>query len=130
MTKKFDLKTLNPRERSNLGAWVDIRLGGEPVGLSILVKGRFSDAYIKLTRDAMRKQQAEFRATKEFPLMDPDDQDAQRVALAVACTAGWRGESAPGEFSPEAARELYEAQPWIVEQIDKAIGEDARFLKS
>lgn len=126
---KFDLKTLNPRQRANDGAWVDIRLASEPIGLEIKVRGRFSDAYTKISRDVKRQQQAQFKATKEFPMLDPEDQDAQTVSLAVACTVGWRGESIPGDFSEAAARELYEQHPWILEQVDRAIGEDARFLK-
>lgn len=126
---KIDLKSLNPKARANDGAWVEIRLDGEPIGLDIKVRGRFSDAFEKISRDAQRRAAAEFKKTKEFHLPDPEDTEQKRMDVALACTIDWRGESAPGEFSADAARDLYTRHVWILEQVDRAIMEDARFLK-
>ena len=126
---KLDLKALNPKQRANDGAWVEIRLDGEPIGLEIKVRGRFSDVYEKISRDAQRRAAAEFKRTKEFQMPDPEDTEQKRLEIATACTVDWRGDANQGEFSAAAARELYQAQPWILEQVDRAITEDARFLK-
>ena len=126
---KIDLKTLDPKARANAGAWVEIRLDGEPIGLEIKIRGRFSEVYEKISRDAQRRAAAEFKRTKEFSLPDPDDQEAKKLEVAVACTIDWRGDAGQDAYSPEAARELYKQHPWILEQVDRAIAEDARFLK-
>lgn len=125
----MDLKALNPKQRCNDGAWVEIRLDNEPIGLEIKVRGRFSDAYEKISRDAQRRAAAQFKKTKDFALPDPEDTEQKRLEIGLACTVDWRGESAPGEFSAEAARALYTDHVWILEQVDRAITEDVRFLK-
>lgn len=129
MAKRIDWTTYDPRKRSNDGAWIPIKLGGEPIDFEIRVQGRLSSTYTEISRAAKRHQQEVFRKTKEIPLMTPEEQDEQQLALAVACSAGWRGDDAPGEFSKDAAAKFYAAQPEVFEQIARAIEDDARFLK-
>lgn len=126
----FDLDALDPKALANEGAWVQIRLDNEPIGLEIKVQGRFSDAYEKQQQQLLRQQRNEFKRSGKFPVSDPSEDEQRRVDLAVLVSIDWRGPATKERpFSKDLIRQTYVKQPWIVEQIDRAIMEDARFLK-
>ena len=105
-----------------------LKIGSVPVGLDIKIRGRFSDVFEKLSRAEQRRIQAEFKRTKEFALPDPVDASEKKLDLIVACAIDWRGKNAKVPFTAEAVRALLVKHPQFVEQIDKAITEDERFL--
>jgi hypothetical protein len=126
----FDLDALDPKALSNEGAWVDIRLDNEPIGLQIRVQGRFSDAYERHNQTFIRQQRAEFKRTGKMPMSDPSDDEERRIELAVLLSIDWQGKATKDKpFSKEGIRAVYKKQPWILEQVDRAVMEDARFLK-
>lgn len=127
-TTDIDLDNLDPRALCNAGAWVALKIGSIPAGLDIKIRGRFSDVFEKLARQEQRKIQAEFKRTKEFAFPDPADAADKKLDLIVACAIDWRGKNAKVPFSPEAVRALLVKHPQFVEQLDKAIVEDERFL--
>ena len=128
------LSTVNPKRKSNEGADVAITIDGEPTGAVIRVLGKYSDVAEKLQREAVRRLQRQYSKSNKFVPPDPTDAEQERIAYAVACTMSWSGiEGADGKplaFSPQAATELYAEHKWILEQVDKAIGDDALFLKA
>lgn len=128
------LSTLDPKKSSNDGAAVDIKLDGESTGATITVRGKYSDIAEKLQRDAVRRLQRDYKKTGKFVPQDPVDAEEERIAYATACTIGWTGiegeDGKPLPFSPAAAADLYAKHKWILEQVDKAIGDDALFLKA
>lgn len=58
--------------------------------------------------------------------------EAKALDSLVACTLGWRGvmDADDNEViaSPAIVRALYEAEPWIAEQVQAAYGEKSRFF--
>ena len=127
-TNDIDLDNLDPRALCNAGAWVPLKVGSIPAGLDIKIRGRFSDVFEKLSRAEQRRIQAEFKRTKEFALPDPVDSNEKKIDLLVACSIDWRGPNAKAPFSADAVRALFIKHPQFVEQIDKAITEDERFV--
>ena len=127
-TPDIDLDNLDPRALCNAGAWVPLKVGSIPAGLDIKIRGRFSDVFEKISRQEQRKIQAEFKLTKEFALPDPVDANEKKLDLIVACAIDWRGKNAKVPFSADALRALLVKHPQFVEQLDKAIVEDGRFL--
>lgn len=124
----IDLDSIDPRQRCNEGAWVTLKIGTVPVGLEVKMRGRFSDVYEKISRDTVRAAHQDFKRTKEFNLPDPVDAEEKKLAVVIACGIAWRGKNAKVAFSPDAFRALLQKQPQFIEQLDRAIGEDERFL--
>jgi hypothetical protein len=58
--------------------------------------------------------------------------EAKALDSLVACTLGWKGvEDADGNAliaSASMVRALYDAEPWIAEQVQAAYGEKSRFF--
>lgn len=128
------LSSINPKRASNEGVDVPILIDGEPTGAVIKVRGKYSDVAEKLQREAVRRLQRQYTKSNKFVPPDPVDAEEERIAYAVACTIGWSGiegeDGKPLEFSAEAATKVYGLHKWILDQVDKAIGDDALFLKA
>lgn len=133
---KLDGKAINAQEKFNAGIWFPIRLDGEPIGLELKLLSRFSDTGEKLSRAAVRLQRAEFQKTGKFNLPDPVDADAQKLDYVTALVTDWRGSAIADEsgavppFSQAGLVELLSDNKWMIEQVDKGIADDARFLKA
>lgn len=57
--------------------------------------------------------------------------EADSIDLLAGATKGWKhivDSGKPVEFSPQAARDLYERYPWLAEQISEFVNNRANFL--
>ena len=128
------LSKINPKQASNEGSIVEIKIDGEATGATITVRGKYSDVAEKMQRAALRKTLQDYKKAGKYVPTDPDDQETERIAYAVACTIAWEGiegkDGQPLEFTEANATALYREHKWILVQIDEAIGDDARFLKA
>lgn len=129
------LSALDPRAAANKGAAVIItNPDGEPTGEVIYIRGRLSDIAEKLQRAADVRQQQNYKKYGKLTFLAPAEAKEEKVLYAAALTIGWDNISdlngAPRQFSANAARDLYEFNALILEQVDKGIANDALFLKA
>lgn len=125
----MDISTLSTSALSNDGAELEIRhpQTGQSTGIVIVLRGRDSKVYRKLTNEFRAKAMRE-------KINDPvEAAETKAIDSRVACTVTWRGMEKDGkewEFSAERARELYtdEGYAWLVDQIDTFIQDRANFL--
>lgn len=123
----FDLSTFRPAaDLSELGHTFEPRLpgGGVGIGATITVRGPQSAAVVAHNEEryaAARRREAQARKRGREP--EPvglAELEAAMVDLAVAHTAGWVGVvegGAPVACTPQAARSLYAAHPWLRDQV-------------
>jgi len=135
--KKVDLAAIDTVKGSNEGFNVRIYHPGtnEDLDISIIVLGKDSDTFQKISRAQNKKRVAKmqkggFRNTTPVPI-EEIEQDG--IDLLAACTTGWTGVIIEGKeipFSTDNAVMVYERFPWIKEQVDTAIGDRANFIKA
>lgn len=100
--------------------------GGQPI--SITLAGGDSERARK-ARNAAHNRRLQ-RMNKK---LTAESLEAEGLDVLVACTLGWQNIHFEGEdlaFSPDNARKLYKAVPWIREQVDAFIVDRANFLPS
>lgn len=97
---------------------------GRPIGATITVVGvRSRQVREHARRQYARAQAREVAARKRGKDADPltlDEIDESLTETAIVYTAGWEGFERDGQplpFSPEAARELYTAHPWLRDRV-------------
>jgi hypothetical protein len=129
------LKDLYTRDRANEGVLLDL-LGpdGEPLGISIVLRGVDSDAY-RQANDAFNRAMVRLAAAVRAQGADATllvstqaDKESAQLAACAALVAGWTG--VEEEYSPEAAIELLREAPYIRDQVYNAAHERDRFLGS
>ena len=106
---------------------------GEGSGVFIKVLGTDSKAFKQRSAELSRNAVDRRRARDGQPA-DPDENDSDEAELLSNCTVAWRGlENDDGTdlvFTKAKAKELYLNYPLIKEQVDRAISDRARFIKS
>jgi hypothetical protein len=107
---------------------------GQDTGLSIKMYGQdspsFKAAERKIQRDRLERLQRNPALRNQLP--DPDDSAKIEAALIAVCVAGAFLNDAPADDFPTDKKEIEAfliAQPWIREQLDKALSDRANFMK-
>lgn len=122
----FDLSTPSLAATSEQGHRFELKLpgAGRPLGAFITVRGPRSEAVREMARqriEAAHARDIEARRRREEPRPQSlDEMDAQLTDTAVRYTMDWEGitdKGAPVPFSAAAAAALYQAHPWIREQV-------------
>lgn len=92
-----------------------------PTGITLTLAGRYTDAF-----------EAASKAAKLDLAPDATDADALK-ALAVHAVVAWHGvvdeDGAPVPVSPAQVAALYEAVPWLYEQVRRALLDLTRFFE-
>lgn len=94
--------------------------------VTITVAGSYSQRYRKAAnanRDKLLKQRTR--------TVGADDLDRQALDLLAACVIAWDGFTDDGKPYPltrENAVALFDACPWIREQVESAVSDHARFF--
>lgn len=86
----------------------------------------------KVWRAAVSRFAAPATARNQTKL-DMEANDKRSIALLAAVTVGWSGiyeDKKPVEFSEKAAIDIYSRYPWLRNQLDEALADDANFLLS
>lgn len=131
----MDLTTLDTRSAANEGAVIEILhpITEQPVGVQIVILGADSDAYQTALRQQQDSRMRRLQRRNALSLTLEEIEESQ-LDLLVACVKDWSGVVMAGKelaCTPENVREVL-AHPglrWIREQIDRAIGDRANFLK-
>lgn len=125
----MDLSKLNTAELSESGVEMQLRhlVTGELLDAWITLCGQDSKVY----RQKRRELRSKSMQAKVADAVELSEQHAMEVR--VACTLGWRGldeGNKPIKFSQEKALEIYTdpGYQWIVDQVDRFIGDRANFL--
>lgn len=141
MTKAqgFDFSALPTVEAANKGAEIELRhpTTMEPLGAFVTVLGKDSDAFRALIRRnanaaAQRAHMARKRGKDPEPLT-AEEVEARALDAVVTCVTGWRGvlkNGSPLEFTEANLRGFLSDYPWLMGQIDEAIGDLGNFIKS
>jgi hypothetical protein len=96
---------------------------GSESDIKIEVYGSRSKQYKKAVRD-LSEESPEGKLTL-------NESFEHGLSLLIACTKSWEGieeKDEPVEFSEEEAKRIYTDHPWITEQVDKYIAENAHFF--
>ncbi|RYZ33279.1 MAG: hypothetical protein EOO72_14410, partial [Myxococcaceae bacterium] len=98
---------------------------GQPTGMQVEVAGMDSQRYREATRSIIDKATAStVRASRRARQEASRDMEADALELLVACTVSWTGVMERGAevpLTPENARRLYAAHPWLRRQVDEAV---------
>lgn len=123
----FDLSTFLPAAAlSEAGHTFEPRLPGGNVGIgaTITVRGPQSAAVVAHNEEryaaARRREALARKRGREPEPVTLAEVEAALVDLAVAHTAGWSGmvdAGSPVACTPQAARGLYAAHPWLRDQV-------------
>lgn len=102
----------------------------EPIGLTIsllpLTSPPVRDVQRRITNESLRTRGKGFTSEKL---------DANRLDILIAATQGfkwegdanWNGEKP--EATPQLVRKIYKEVPWIREQVDNALNDEAAFFR-
>lgn len=123
----FDLSAFRPAaDLSEAGHTFEPLLPGSGVGIgaTITVRGPQSAAVVAHNEEryaaARRRDALARKRGREAEPVSLADVEAALVDLAVAHTAGWSGMvdgGSPVACTPQAARSLYAAHPWLRDQV-------------
>lgn len=107
---------------------------GDPLGASIRLAGPEHPKRKAIVFANQRRTRARIQKLGRIELGDPEEDEAQSIDLAVACTLGWKGvedDAGPVEFSEAAARKLYSDPElvWVRQQVLNALSDQAVFIK-
>lgn len=132
------LDTLSPAEQ---GAVVELEnpvtgeiiYGDDMKPWSITIRGEDSASVRQVVRKQHDKRSEKIRKGRDWGF-DSETIESETIDKLVAATIGWSGlvlDGKPFEYSVANARKLYgdERFPWIVEQVQKAMGDRKRFFK-
>ncbi|MCY1042712.1 hypothetical protein OV208_15415 [Corallococcus sp. bb12-1] len=127
----FDLSSLTRHDTLR----VDILhpITGKPTGMVVEVAGMDSQRYSEATRSIIDKATAGAPRTSRRARQEATrDMEADALELLVACTVSWTGVMERGAevpLTPENARRLYAAHPWLRRQVDEAVSDRASFFE-
>ena len=128
----MDVFKLNTKQAANEGVEVAIFHPATRADTGIVFKlaGIDSDVYQKASREAQRRRLQVLARGGQMKLT-PEELEAESLALLVSCVLGWDGVESEGAALPctaENVKKVFEACPWIKDQVDAAIGDRALFL--
>ncbi|RKH05073.1 hypothetical protein [Corallococcus carmarthensis] len=106
---------------------------GQPTGMQVEVAGMDSPRYRDATRSLIDRATASApRAGRRARQEVPRDMEADALELLVSCTVSWTGVMEHGAavpLTPDNARRLFTAHPWLRRQVDEAVGDRASFFE-
>lgn len=122
----MDISSITPTTREVV---ITSPANAEPIGLTIRLRPMTSPEVLRVKRDhtnSVLKNRGKHTAEKI---------EANTLDTLVAATDGWswigdanfRGEKP--EATPENIRRVYKDVPWIRDQIDAALGDEAAFFR-
>lgn len=106
---------------------------GAELDIEFTVLGSDSDTYRDKNNEIIRFHQRAMEKRGKYKLLTPDEEEAGKIEVLVACTVGWKNLQVGGKdfpFSIPAARELYKMRglKWIRNQVYAAVHEVSNFL--
>lgn len=137
----MDLSTLDTTAVSDAGAEMEVQ---HPVTGAVLtdeagnavrvhLAGQDSDRYRKADRRITNKRLATQASGRRVQLTS-ESLEADQLERLVACTISWSGVGLGDQPSlpctPETARQVYKALPWLREQAELFTSDRANFLKT
>ncbi|RKH93618.1 hypothetical protein [Corallococcus sp. AB038B] len=130
-TSGFDLSSLIRHD--TLAVDILHPITGQPTGMQVEVASADSPRYREATRAIIEKVTASApRAGRRARQEPPRDMEADALELLVACTASWTGVMEGGAavpLTPDNARRLFTAHPWLRRQVDEAVQDRASFFE-
>jgi hypothetical protein len=102
----------------------------EPTGVQIDLLGTDSAVARQMRREFSRTRLKQLGRKGKLELT-PEQVEREQVELLAALTTGWRNLSWKGEpleFSRANARMLYEALPWLRDQVQEHVGDLGAYL--
>ncbi|WP_321532265.1 hypothetical protein [uncultured Desulfuromonas sp.] len=139
----MDLATLNTAQNADTGIEIEIfhPTTGEPIGLTIMVLGSDSQAYIDAERKINKRRNEQAKRTRDLSAgLDYDQLQAAVTEKMVACFVNWKtADGAPLklngtglESSKDNFRKVITDRGffWLRQQVQQAMDNVANFLPS
>jgi hypothetical protein len=124
----MDFSKLNAQEYADKGAVLQVLhpATGEPLeGVTITLLGQDSKVYKGKIADLRR------RVINSKGKVDIDRAETEAMNSRVAMTIGWNGieeNGEPKECTPDNVRYFYDKYDWLIEQVDKFVGDRSNFF--
>jgi hypothetical protein len=133
--KPFDLTILDTSPVADSGSVLEVLhpVDNTPIGITITVAGIDSDLYRKTANKMQNKRTQRIKPGQPFAYT-AEEQEADRIKLAAACTLAWTGVVMNGEelpCTPDNVMALY-SNPgfsWLLDQVNAFMGDRANFLR-
>ena len=137
----MSLAKLSPKAAAESGVEVTILqpTTNIPLGITVTVCGADSETFKNIQRKQLnRRLEKQQKSRTRQTAMTAEELELESMDVLVACTRSWStGERKQLEFddnewlecTPDNVRRVYEALPWLKEQVDQEIGDRANFLQ-
>lgn len=99
--------------------------------MTITVYGPYSSHYKSVSNAQQNRRLMKAQRMGGKINITAEEIEASGLDLLVKCTVGWNLslDEKPEKFTPEKAREVYIAHPWVREQVDAVFGDTRAFLE-
>ena len=131
---KLDLAAFDTVDKANSGQEMEVLhpATGESIGSYIILAGADSEVYRAAQRKIANKRLSNPSFRGQFKLT-VEQLEVETLELLARCTLSWRevvykGEQMP--CTPENAKMLYKALPWLRDQVNGFIEDRSNFLSS
>lgn len=132
MEKTFDLAEIQAEAKQENVLEILHPVSQIGIGLKIRIASPDSEKYRKLAQAMRTKIQAMMQRNKgKMPPTEVIEEESQKVLIGAVL--GWEGATwggQPFECTPDNVKQLFDALPWIKEQVDEYLGNRANFFKS
>jgi hypothetical protein len=119
------ISTLETATKSNEGAWcIIVDFDGKPTNLRIKVMGTDSKVQSEIMTELMQREIDKKIGEKVLPMSNSEH--VARLSVDWE-NAEWEGKNLP--FSRENAKMVYDAAPFIREQVDRFSARRTNFIK-
>jgi len=127
--KRFDLSTLDTGPLSEEGRPLEVMdpETGEPLGITIILRGAESDTYKRAFRAQVNKRMNARQGKTTIEQLE-----AEAIDLLAACTVGWTGIDLDGQefpFSRSNAVTLYGRFGWLKKLVDSFVSNEANYRR-
>jgi len=123
----MDISSLYTTEAHNAGSEMRVKgPDGKETDFYIMVAGVDSDVW---RDDIKQRQRKALAAAMSGEAAEEVDDSAERLAAA---TIGWKGLEAEGvavDFTMDRAADLYRNAPYLLDQVNRYIGDRANFMQ-
>lgn len=99
--------------------------------MSITIYGPYSKRYKQISHEQQNRRLTKAQRSGGKLNLTAEEIEASSLEILIKCVVDWNVTLTEGveEFSEEKVRYIFEARPWVREQVDAAFGDTRAFLE-